>query len=103
MRSRLGPTGGSFRDRLGVKIGQIGGGHKLSGVAVSLEDLAGSSAIVIELVDGPSLADLIARGPLGLAESARIASQVADGMSSAHARGIIHRDLKPSNVRLARQ
>ena len=66
-----------------------------------LEDLAGSSAIVMELVDGPSLADLIARGPLGLAESARIASQIADGMSSAHARGIIHRDLKPSNVRLA--
>src|SRR5436190_12590341 len=66
-----------------------------------LEDLGGSSAIVMELVDGPSLADLIARGPLGLAESARIGSQIADGMSSAHARGIIHRDLKPSNVRLA--
>jgi len=66
-----------------------------------LEDLAGSSAIVMELVDGPSLADLIARGPLGLVESARIASQIADGMRSAHARGIIHRDLKPSNVRIA--
>ena len=66
-----------------------------------LEDLAGSSAIVMELVDGPSLADLIARGPLSLAETARIGLQVADGMSSAHARGIVHRDLKPSNVRIA--
>ncbi len=66
-----------------------------------LEDIGGSSAIVMELVDGPSLADLIARGPLSLAESARIASQMADGMSSAHARGIVHRDLKPLNVRIA--
>jgi serine/threonine-protein kinase len=66
-----------------------------------LEDLDGSSAIVMELVDGPSLADLIARGPLSLAETARMATQIADGMSSAHACGIIHRDLKPSNVRIA--
>jgi serine/threonine protein kinase/tetratricopeptide (TPR) repeat protein len=66
-----------------------------------LEDHAGSSAIVMELVDGPSLADLIARGPVSLAEAARIAGQIADGMSSAHARGIVHRDLKPSNVRIA--
>jgi eukaryotic-like serine/threonine-protein kinase len=65
-----------------------------------LEELGGSIAIVMELVDGPSLADLIARGPLGLAESARIGDQIADGMSSAHARGIVHRDLKPSNVRI---
>jgi eukaryotic-like serine/threonine-protein kinase len=65
-----------------------------------LEDFGGSGAIVMELVDGPSLADLITRGPLSLAESARIANQIADGMSSAHARGIVHRDLKPSNVRI---
>ena len=66
-----------------------------------LEDFGGSAAIVMELVDGPSLADLIARGPLSLAESARIANQIADGMISAHARGIVHRDLKPLNVRIA--
>src|SRR5262245_3150123 len=66
-----------------------------------LEGLGGSSAIVMELVDGPSLADLIARGPLGVPESARIGSQIADGMSSAHARHIVHRDLKPLNVRIA--
>jgi serine/threonine protein kinase len=66
-----------------------------------LEDFGGSVAIVMELVDGPSLEDLLAGGPLGLAESARIADQIAEGMSSAHARGIVHRDLKPSNVRIA--
>jgi serine/threonine protein kinase len=60
-----------------------------------LEDVDGSSAIVMELVDGPSLADLIAQGPLSVAETARLAGQIADGMSGAHARGIIHRDLKP--------
>src|SRR5262245_65419769 len=53
-----------------------------------LEGLEGSSAIVMELVDGPSLADLIARGPLGLHERARLGSQSADGMSSADARPI---------------
>jgi eukaryotic-like serine/threonine-protein kinase len=66
-----------------------------------LEEFGGAPAIVMELVDGPSLADLIAKGPIGVAESVRIASQIADGMSSAHARGIVHRDLKPSNVRIA--
>jgi serine/threonine protein kinase/Flp pilus assembly protein TadD len=66
-----------------------------------LEDLDGSSAIVMELVDGPSLADLIASGPLELTQSARMACEIADGLSSAHERGIIHRDLKPANVCLA--
>jgi serine/threonine protein kinase len=75
--------------------------HPNIATILALEDLGGSSAIVMELVDGPSLADLVARGPLGLAESARIASQIADGLSSAHARGIVHRDLKPANVRIA--
>ena len=66
-----------------------------------LEGLGGSSAIVMELVDGPSLADLIARGPSSLSDTARIADQIADGLCSAHARGIVHRDLKPSNVHIA--
>ncbi len=45
-----------------------------------LEDLDGSGVIVMELVDGPSLSDLIARGPIGVAEGARIAGQIADGI-----------------------
>ncbi len=59
-----------------------------------VEGLGGSTAIVMELVEGPSLADLIARGPIDVPATARIASQIADGMSSAHARGLVHRDLK---------
>jgi len=66
-----------------------------------VEGVGGSRAIVMELVDGPSLADLIAQGPIDVAASARIAGEIADGMISAHARGIVHRDLKPSNVRIA--
>lgn len=63
-----------------------------------VEELGESRAIVMELVNGPSLAELIARGPIPIEATARIASQVADGLASAHARGIVHRDLKPSNV-----
>ena len=66
-----------------------------------LEDHGDSSAIVMEMVEGPSLADVIAGVPVGVAESARIASQIADGLTCAHARGIAHRDLKPANVRIA--
>lgn len=56
------------------------------------------SAIVMEYLAGPSLAELIARGPLDLHTTVRLATQIADGLASAHARGIVHRDLKPSNV-----
>ena len=74
--------------------------HPNIATVYGVEDLGGSTAIVMELVEGPSLADLIARGPIDVVEAARIASQIADGMSSAHARGIVHRDLKPANVRI---
>lgn len=63
-----------------------------------IEEVGASHAIVMELVDGTSLAEIVARGPIPLDTTARIASQIADGLASAHARGIIHRDLKPSNV-----
>jgi serine/threonine protein kinase/tetratricopeptide (TPR) repeat protein len=66
-----------------------------------LEDFNGSTVIVMELVEGTGLDDLIVRGSMSVAESARIAGQIADGMSSAHQRGIVHRDLKPANVRIA--
>jgi Tol biopolymer transport system component len=58
------------------------------------------SALVMELVEGPTLADRIAEGPLPLEEALAIARQLALALEAAHARGIIHRDLKPANVKV---
>jgi serine/threonine protein kinase len=57
-------------------------------------------ALVMELVDGPTLADRIARGPLPLDEALPIARQIAEALEAAHERGIVHRDLKPANVKV---
>jgi eukaryotic-like serine/threonine-protein kinase len=65
-----------------------------------LEEAAGVRALVLELVDGPTLADRIAEGPIPLNEALRIARQIAEALEAAHAQGVIHRDLKPANVKL---
>jgi len=65
-----------------------------------LEESNGTRALVMELVEGPTLAERIKKGPLGLDEALPIAKQIAEGLEYAHERGIIHRDLKPSNVKL---
>src|SRR4029453_11585492 len=65
-----------------------------------LEDAAGVKALVMELVDGPTLADRIAEGPLRLDEALPIARQIAEALEAAHERGIIHRDLKPANIKV---
>jgi Tol biopolymer transport system component len=57
-------------------------------------------ALVMELVDGPTLADRIREGPLPLGEALPIARQIAEALEAAHSRGIVHRDLKPANVKL---
>ncbi len=57
-------------------------------------------ALVLELVEGPTLADRIKQGPIPLDEALAIASQVADALDAAHERGIVHRDLKPANIKL---
>ena len=54
----------------------------------------------MELVDGPTLADRIAQGPIPLDEALPIARQIAEALEAAHERGIIHRDLKPANIKL---
>ena len=65
-----------------------------------LEEVDGTRALVLELVDGPTLADRIAAGALPVAEALKIAVQIAEALESAHAQGIVHRDLKPANVKL---
>jgi serine/threonine protein kinase len=56
--------------------------------------------LVMELVDGPTLADRIAQGPIPVDEALPIARQIAEALEAAHEQGIIHRDLKPANVKL---
>ena len=56
-------------------------------------------AIIMELVEGPTLAERIGSGPIPLEESLRIAAQIADALEAAHDKGIVHRDLKPANVK----
>jgi serine/threonine-protein kinase len=57
-------------------------------------------ALVLELVEGPTLADRIADGPVPLEEALAIAPQIAEALEAAHDKGIVHRDLKPSNIKL---
>jgi eukaryotic-like serine/threonine-protein kinase len=65
-----------------------------------LEDSGSTRALVMELVEGPTLADRIKAGPIPVDEAVRIARQIADALEYAHERGIIHRDLKPANVKV---
>jgi Tol biopolymer transport system component len=65
-----------------------------------LEDSGGVRALVMELVEGQTLAERIPRGPIPLEETLSIAKQIAEALEFAHERGIVHRDLKPANVKI---
>ena len=65
-----------------------------------LEESDGVKALVMELVEGPTLADRIAQGAIPIDEALPIAKQIAEALEAAHERGIIHRDLKPANVKV---
>jgi len=65
-----------------------------------LEEGFGISALALELVDGLTLAERLAQGPVPLAEALGIARQLADALDAAHTQGIIHRDLKPANIKM---
>ena len=64
-----------------------------------LEESDGTRALVMELVEGPTLAERLESGALPLDESLSIARQIAEALEEAHGRGIVHRDLKPQNVK----
>jgi eukaryotic-like serine/threonine-protein kinase len=65
-----------------------------------LEDASGVRALVLELVEGPTLADRIAKGPIPIDEALPIARQIAEALEAAHEQGVVHRDLKPANIKV---
>jgi serine/threonine-protein kinase len=64
-----------------------------------VEKSAGLTALIMELVEGPTLAERIAKGPIPINEALDIAKQIADALEIAHGQGIVHRDLKPANIK----
>src|SRR5262245_53102831 len=74
--------------------------HPNIGAIYGFEDSGDVHALVLELVDGPTLADRIARGPIPLDDALPIARQVAEALEAAHELGVVHRDLKPANLKL---
>jgi eukaryotic-like serine/threonine-protein kinase len=65
-----------------------------------LERSAGITALVMELIEGPTLADRVAQGAIPIDEALPIAKQIAEALDAAHEQGIVHRDLKPANVKV---
>jgi serine/threonine-protein kinase len=65
-----------------------------------LEEYGGTTFLVLELVEGETLADQISRGPIPVEESLKLALQIAEAFEAAHEKGVIHRDLKPANIKV---
>ena len=74
--------------------------HSNIAAIYGVEEANGVSAIVMELVEGPTLADRINEGAISADEALHIARQIADALEAAHEQGIIHRDLKPANIKV---
>ena len=74
--------------------------HPYIGSIYGLEESEGVKGLVLELVEGPTLADRIAQGPIPIDEALPIARQIAEALEAAHEVGVIHRDLKPANIKV---
>ena len=74
--------------------------HPNIGHIYGLEDSGAVQALVLELIEGQTLADLIASGPMPLSDTLVIAKQIAEALEVSHEHGIVHRDLKPANIKV---
>jgi len=74
--------------------------HPNLGIIHELKEVDGARYLILELIEGDTLAERIARGPVPVAEAIDIALQIAHGVGAAHDKGIVHRDLKPANVKI---
>ena len=74
--------------------------HPHIGTIYGLEDAGGVPALVLELVEGETVADRLQRGPLAAHDALGVARQIADALDAAHQKGIVHRDLKPANIKI---
>jgi len=75
--------------------------HPHIGAIYGFDNAGPRCALVLELVEGPTLADRLQKGPIPLAETLNIAQQIADALEAAHEKGVIHRDLKPANIKVS--
>ena len=74
--------------------------HPSIAAIYGLEEAGNSRCLVLELVEGETLAEKLAAGPLPMEEAFRVCREIAEALEAAHGKGIIHRDLKPANIRL---
>ncbi|HUR20064.1 MAG TPA: protein kinase, partial [Vicinamibacterales bacterium] len=74
--------------------------HPSIAAIYGVEQAGATTALILEFIDGPTLADRIARGPIPINEALPIANQVAEALEAAHEQGVIHRDLKPANIKV---
>src|SRR5262249_14074702 len=74
--------------------------HTNIAIVHDFEEVAGRRLLVMELVEGDTLAQRLTRGPLPIDEALAIARQITEALEAAHQKGIIHRDLKPANIKI---
>ena len=74
--------------------------HPNIGQIYGIEEAGATKALVLQLVEGPTLAERIAQGPIPVEDTLQIALQIAEGLEAAHEKGVIHRDLKPANIKI---